>query len=70
MSLKDVLLEELKTNHVKVKVVHKQADKFIVADSSMLAIFLATNILYEKLRRKILHVPQAIKARRNSIHVK
>ena len=49
MSLKDVLLEELKVNHVKVKVVHKQADKFIVADSSMLAIFLATNIHYEKL---------------------
>ena len=43
MSLKDLLNKESKINHLKVKILSKHEDKFIVGDSSMMAIFNASN---------------------------
>ena len=49
MSLKDLLNKESKINHLKVKILSNHEDKFIVGDSSMMAIFNASNKDQQKL---------------------
>ena len=49
MSIKDLLQNEAKVNHLRVKVITNNGDKILVGDSSMLAICCATNNSYQKM---------------------
>ena len=50
MSLKDLLLSEIKVNNIKIKIIAIHGENMIVGDSSMLAICSTSNSAYKSMK--------------------